>query len=81
MDVVSILITLAIGAVAGWITSFIMNTKGGLIRNIIVGILGGFVGSYLCKLLNISFAGYLGTILVSVVGACLLVFVINKIFK
>ena len=81
MDIVSILISLAIGAVSGWLASIIMNTKGGLIRNIIIGLLGGFVGNFLCGLLNISFAGYVGTILVSVVGACILVFIVNKIFK
>ena len=80
-DLIGLLISLAIGAVSGWLASFIMNTKGGLIRNIIIGILGGFVGGFVFGLLHISFAGYIGTIITSVVGACLLIFVVNKIFK
>ena len=81
MDLVSILISLAIGAVAGWLACLVTNSKGGLIKNIILGLVGGFVGQFICGLLHISFAGYLGTILVSAAGAVLVVFIINKIFK
>ena len=55
-----------------------MNSKNGLIRNIILGIVGGFLGSFIFDLLGISFAGYLGTILVSVVGACLIILVVDN---
>lgn len=51
-----------------------MGTKGGLIRNIILGVLGGLVGGYVLGLLGVSFAGYIGTVIQSVIGACLLVF-------
>jgi len=78
---VNILISIALGAVSGWIASLIMNTRGGLIRNIILGVVGGFVGGYVFKLLELSINGYVGTIVVSVVGACLVVFIVNKIFK
>ena len=72
---------IALGAVSGWIASFIMNTKGGLIRNIILGVIGGVVGGWVFSLLNLSINGYLGIIITSVVGACLVVFIVNKIFK
>ena len=73
MDIVSILISLALGAVAGWLAGIIMNTKTGLIRNIIVGIIGGFLGGWIFSLLEISFAGYLGVVIQSAVGACVLI--------
>lgn len=76
-----LLISIALGAVSGWIASIITNSKSGLIKNIILGLVGGFIGEYICNLLKISFAGYVGTIGVSVAGACLLIFVVNKIFK
>ena len=76
MDIVSILISLGLGAIAGWLAGIIMNSKGSLLRNIIIGIIGGFLGSYLFGLLNISIAsGYLGTIIESAVGACVLIFI------
>ena len=77
----NILISIIIGAISGWIANIIMNSKSGLIRNIILGIFGGFLGSFIFDKLGIAFAGYLGTILVSVVGACLIILVVDKIFK
>ena len=76
-----IVIALLIGAVSGWIANIIMGNKTGLIRNIVVGIIGGFVGGYVFGLLDISFAGYLGTIIVSVAGACILIFLIDRFIK
>lgn len=74
MDIVSVIISLALGAVAGWLAGIVMNSRGTLLRNIIIGIVGGFLGSYLFSLLGISFAGYIGTIIESAAGACVLIF-------
>ena len=40
------LYSLIIGALAGWIASNIMNVSGGLLQNIVIGIIGSFVGSF-----------------------------------
>lgn len=78
---VDLLIAIVIGGISGWLASIIMKSKSGLVRNVILGIVGGFVGGLLCDLIGISFAGYLGTIVVSVIGACLVIFIVNKFFK
>ncbi len=76
------LVAILIGAVSGWLAGLIMGSKGGLIRNIILGIAGGFVGSFIFRLLPISVAdGYLGTIITSVVGAALIIFIVNRFIK
>jgi len=75
MDITSILISLALGAVAGYIAGFLMNSKGNLLRNIIIGIVGGFLGGWIFSLLNISFAGYLGVVVQSAIGACVLIII------
>lgn len=79
--IIELLISIALGALSGWIAGEIMKSKGGLLKNIILGILGGFVGGLILGLLGISFAGYIGTVVVSVAGACLLIFVANKFLK
>ena len=81
MGLKEIITSLLIGAIAGGLASFIMNSKGGLIRNIIIGIIGGFVGAYVFGLLNISWNGLIGTIGTSLVGACLLIFIGKALFK
>lgn len=78
---VDLLIAIVLGAVSGWLASLIMKSSGSLIKNIILGVVGGFVGSLLFDLVGLSFGGYLGTIFVSVIGACIVIFVVNKLFK
>ena len=86
MSLYDILVMIVVGAISGWLAGFIMNSKGTLLRNIILGIIGGFVGGFLFNLLNIniavSFGPFnLGTIIVSVIGACLVIFLVNRFFK
>ena len=78
---IDLVISIILGAVSGWIAGKIMKSEGSLIRDIVLGVVGGFVGGFIFKLLGISFAGYLGTIVVSVIGACLLIIVVNKFLK
>ena len=48
MDIVSIILFLLFGAVAGWLAGKLMKGGGfGLIVNIIVGIIGSFIGGWL----------------------------------
>ena len=81
MNIMNIIISLLIGSISGWLAGKIMDSEGSLLRNIILGIIGGFLGSFIFDLLWITFAGYLGTILVSVLGACLIILIVNKILK
>lgn len=86
MDLYNILVAIITGAVAGWLAGIIMNSKGSLLRNIVLGIVGGFVGSYLFSLLHINFSLSVGpidvaTIIISAIGACIVLFIVNKLFK
>ena len=81
MSLEAIITSLIIGALAGWLASYLMNSKGGLIRNIIIGIIGGFVGSYVFGLIGISWSGILGSIGTSLIGTCILIFIGKLLFK
>jgi len=81
MGLTQILTSILVGAVAGWLASIIMGTKGGVLRNIIIGIIGGFVGAFIFGLLQITWAGIIGTIVESLVGACVLIWIGRLIFK
>ena len=78
---IDLLISLAIGALAGWIAGIIMKAKGGIIFNIILGVVGGAVGGFVLGLVGISFFGFLGTIIRAVAGACILIAVARLITK
>ena len=70
------------GAVAGWLAGQIMRGGGfGLLWNIIIGIVGGFIGGWLMSLLNIQKAGLLWELIVAVIGAIVLLFVVSLFRK
>ena len=73
--------TLIMGALVGWIAGKVMNTDGGLLRNIVVGIVGSFVGSFVFGLLVFYAYGFFANLLVSVVGACLFIWLGRKLFR
>ena len=71
-----------IGGLAGWIASKIMNTdeQQGIILNIVVGIIGAFIGGWLLSLANIDgTSGILVSFLTALLGACLLLFVVKAV--
>ena len=68
---------LLIGALIGWLASKIMHGKGGLIRNIIVGIAGAVVGGWLAEYAGIGSGDVwsIGGFFIAVGGACLLILI------
>jgi len=81
MDTNTLITILLIGAIAGWLAGQIRDGYGfGLVGNIIVGIIGSFLGSWIFAQLGIGVGGgILGTILVAVIGALVLLFLIGLI--
>ena len=78
-----ILWNLITGAIAGWLGSTLYKGNGlGLIGNIVVGILGSIVGSWLLEdVLKFDlWDGWLGSILTGAIGAIVILFLFNLIF-
>ena len=78
-----ILGTLIVGAAAGWLASIIYRGSGfGLIGNIILGIIGSFVGYWLLGKLAIHLGtGWIGSILTGAIGALIILILFNLLFK
>ena len=82
MDLISILVMILIGAVCGWLASLIMKSKGGLLRNIIIGVIGGFLGGWLLSFVPfLNGMGIVSAILGGVLGSCILIWLGRLIFK
>lgn len=77
--------TIILGGIAGWLASIIAGTNArmGAIANVIVGIVGAVVGGMLFNVLGGSgVTGFnLYSLMVSVVGASVVLFVAKKLFK
>jgi uncharacterized membrane protein YeaQ/YmgE (transglycosylase-associated protein family) len=73
---------IVIGLVAGVLASLVMGGTGyGIIGDIVIGIVGAFVGGWLFRTLGIStpFSGMGGTIFVAFIGAVVLLFILRLI--
>ncbi len=70
MDLVVFII---VGAIAGFLAGKVMTGHGlGLIWDIVVGILGAFLGGWLAGLVGIAITGTVALIIVAFVGAVIL---------
>lgn len=79
-----IIITLIIGGVIGWIASMIMKTNAqmGIIANIIVGVIGSFLGFWIAGLMGMTAGGLLNYVF-AIGGAVILIAILKmlNVFK
>ena len=74
-----ILVAIVIGGLAGWLASKIMKSDGSLLRNIILGIVGGARGGWLGSLIGIG-GGWVMSVILAIAGSCLIIFLWRLIF-
>lgn len=72
----NILVWVIFGALAGWLAEMITKSSMGLMGNIVLGIVGAFIGGFLANLLGgTGITGFnLYSILIAVLGASVLIF-------
>jgi uncharacterized membrane protein YeaQ/YmgE (transglycosylase-associated protein family) len=74
---------LIIGGIVGWLASLIMKTDGqqGILLNVVVGIVGAFIGGWLISPLvgtgTINEGLSIGSVIVSLIGAVILLAIVN----
>jgi uncharacterized membrane protein YeaQ/YmgE (transglycosylase-associated protein family) len=78
-----IIIWLVIGGVVGWLASMVMgrDAQQGIILNIVVGIVGAFIGGLIFSggTINTSSPLNVTSFLVSLVGAIILLAIVNLV--
>ena len=79
-----IIITLIIGGIIGWLASLLMRTDGqqGIVLNVVVGVVGAFLaGWFISPLVGVGTINQnnfsLASVLVSLVGAVILLAIVN----
>ncbi|WP_333587406.1 GlsB/YeaQ/YmgE family stress response membrane protein [Phenylobacterium sp.] len=79
MSGVGILSAIIIGILAGWIAEKIMKRDHGLFTNLLVGLVGALIGGFIANAIDFPFSGFLGSLIVSTVGAVLLLAILGLI--
>lgn len=73
---------LLVGLLAGWIAEKIMGRDHGLITNLIVGVIGAYLGAFLLRTFaGVEAFGFWQALLVAVLGAVVLLAIMGMIFR
>lgn len=74
---------LVVGLVAGVLASLVMGGGYGLIGDIVIGIVGAFIGGWIFRQLGVSspISGLGGTIFVAFIGAIVLLFLLRLLHR
>ena len=77
MDLTStnLFVTLVIGGIVGWLASILMKTNAqmGIVANVIVGIIGSFLGVFVANALGVRAHTTPASWIVAILGAALLI--------
>ena len=81
MSLETVLIWIAIGLIAGWLASAVVGGGFGVVGDIVVGIVGSFLGGLIFRGLHIQspIGGLAGTIFVAFIGAIALLIILRLI--
>jgi uncharacterized membrane protein YeaQ/YmgE (transglycosylase-associated protein family) len=71
-----------VGLIAGWLAGKVMKGGGyGTLMDIVLGIAGGVIGGFVFGLVGLSASGLTGSIIVSFVGAVILIWLVRQLKK
>lgn len=69
-----------VGLISGWLVGLVMRGGGyGIVMDLIVGLIGAFLGGWLFSLFTGGVAGFWGSIGVAFVGGCILVALVRMV--
>ena len=77
----NLIVTLIIGGVIGWLASIVMKTNAqmGILANVIVGIIGSFLGVFVANALGVQAHTTPAAWIVAVLGAALLIALLRSL--
>lgn len=70
---------LVVGLLAGWIAEKIMKRDHGLLTNLVVGVVGAYIGGLLFSIVGLDAVGLVGALIAAVVGAVILIWGVGKV--
>lgn len=79
---ISLLFSLVLAGVAGWLAGQLLKAEPfGVIGNVVLGIVGGFVGRAMLWLIGFSTHGIIADLIAAVLGAIVLIYVVGELKK
>ncbi len=75
----SLILTILVGALVGWLAGIFMKSKHGFWMNCLLGIVGSFIGFGIANILGIASSSFIATLIIDVVGTCILIAIVRLI--
>jgi uncharacterized membrane protein YeaQ/YmgE (transglycosylase-associated protein family) len=72
---------LIVGLIAGWIANQVMKRGNGLLENLLVGVVGAYVGALLFWVFGLAATGFVGALVIAIVGSVVLLWIVDAVRK
>ncbi len=72
---------LIVGLIAGWVAEKVMQRGHSLLENLVVGVIGAYLGAFLFRLLGLTSTGIVGAIVIAIVGSIVLLLIVGAVRK
>ncbi|MFO1209616.1 MAG: GlsB/YeaQ/YmgE family stress response membrane protein [Amaricoccus sp.] len=72
---------LVVGLIAGWVADQVMKRGHSLVENLVVGVIGAYIGAFLFRLFGLAATGFVGAVVVAVIGSVVLLWIVGMVRK
>ena len=72
---------LVVGLIAGWAAERLMGREHTLLINLVVGVIGAYLGAFLFRLLGLTTTGFVGALVVAIIGSVVLLAIVGLVRK
>jgi uncharacterized membrane protein YeaQ/YmgE (transglycosylase-associated protein family) len=77
--VVGWIAAIIIGGVAGWLAEQFMRSEMGILMNILFGVIGAALASFIFSFFGVHFGGWIGYLIAGFIGAVLLIGIVRAV--
>ncbi len=84
MELEQILATLLMGLAAGWIASLLTKGRGGLLKSLVLGLIGSGLGNWLFNVLNLNIdvgGPFVNALIPAVAGAIIVIYLARMLSR
>lgn len=67
-----------VGLIAGFIASHLTGSRHSLVQNLVIGIVGAFIGGMLFWLVGLRSSGFFGALVVATIGAVIFLWLLDR---
>jgi uncharacterized membrane protein YeaQ/YmgE (transglycosylase-associated protein family) len=79
---INLIVVLIVGGIIGWVAGMIMKTRGGLVVDIVVGIVGALLAGFLFGRNTLTSGSFsIESLLFSLLGAVILLAIVKLVFR